>query len=379
MKINEVLNFDIRIDNDGEPYQAEELIENYITKTHEALNAFLGREQTLVRIKNLVDAAWKEENPLYSLKAADALADVHPYFLYPQERISYINRSLAWMVQGEDPADMEKFKKAVILSASTDSDPEYWKYSIAGGRGTIDSLLMTRKDAEIKIRLLLDDTEEELSKMPMHARSSLYGLLCGDSHGIPKIMEMSAAFSLPVCERISAASAAMQFDSSYSDKVTEGILRLAKSGEKIKEVEELLDASKDSPVSFARIEYRIKCLEDMIDLEIYKMLTDGTRLKRCVNCGRYFPVTPDNDKYCSIPDKAGNTCLAKARKKELKKKVSDIYSTAYKTHFARMRRGVETEEEMKHFKEKAKALREEIYSGNISLEEYKKTITEKTL
>lgn len=379
MMINEVLNFGIRIDSEGEPYRAEEPIENYISKTHEALNVFLESEKTLLRIKKLVNAAWEKEEASYSLKAADSLINVHPFFLCQQERISYINRSLAGKVLEIDPADTEKFKKTAIIPAGSDSSPEYWKYFMAGDRGNIGSLLMTRGNAEMKVRLLLDDTEEGLSKIPMHARSSLYGLLCGDLHGIPRIMEMSAEFSLPVCERISAASAAMQFDSGYSDKITKGIAKLATSGERIKEVEDLLDASEDSPVSPAKIEYRIYCLEDLIDLEIYKMLTGGIRLKRCISCGRYFHVTPDNDKYCSIPDKTGNTCLAAARKKELKKNVSDIYSTAYKTHFARVRRGAETEEEMNDFKETAKALRGEIYLGKLSLEEYKKKITGKTL
>lgn len=52
----------------------------------------------------------------------------------------------------------------------------------------------------------------------------------------------------------------------------------------------------------------IRNLSELIDLEIYNILTNQVIIKPCNNCGRYFIADRKNQTYCDTPNENGGTC-----------------------------------------------------------------------
>ena len=91
-------------------------------------------------------------------------------------------------------------------------------------------------------------------------------------------------------------------------------------------------------------EYKVNSLRDLAYFEIMSMIQNKTMIRTCKNCGKYFVVTNRNTAYCDRIDESGKRCSAVGPSREFQKKMKEdealkIYTRAYKTHFARVKKG----------------------------------------
>ena len=118
-------------------------------------------------------------------------------------------------------------------------------------------------------------------------------------------------------------------------------------------------------------------IRDMIDFSLRDCVEKNIPLRRCRNCGRYFPIIGRiTAEYCSRPQPSGKLCRniapvqkwAKNSKKDL---VFSEYRREYKRHFAWIKAGKISEEDFAAWAKQAKAKKKECDSERISLDEFK--------
>lgn len=118
-------------------------------------------------------------------------------------------------------------------------------------------------------------------------------------------------------------------------------------------------------------------IRDMIDFSLRDCVAKNIPVRRCRNCGRYFPIIGRvTAEYCSRPQSSGKLCRniapvqkwAKNSKKDL---VFSEYRREYKRHFAWIKAGKITGEEFAVWAKQAKAKKHECDAEKISLDEFK--------
>ena len=118
-------------------------------------------------------------------------------------------------------------------------------------------------------------------------------------------------------------------------------------------------------------------IRDIIDFSLRDCVEKNIPVRRCRNCGRYFPIIGRiTAEYCSRPQPSGKLCRniapvqkwAKNSKKDL---VFSEYRREYKRHFAWIKAGKISEEEFAAWAKQAKAKKHECDAEKISLEEFK--------
>ena len=129
------------------------------------------------------------------------------------------------------------------------------------------------------------------------------------------------------------------------------------------------------------ITYEIDNFSDLLDLEVYRMIAEGLRIKRCKNCHLYFVVEKPNQEGCSrILDGSTKTCAEILRSKVKERRAEnpqndtspyDLYRTAYKTRAARVRKGAYSQNQFDHWKKDGLAKKALVEAGQLDVEEYK--------
>lgn len=118
-------------------------------------------------------------------------------------------------------------------------------------------------------------------------------------------------------------------------------------------------------------------IRDLIDFSLRDCVEKNIPVRRCRNCGRYFPVIGRiTAEYCSRPQPSGKLCRniapvqkwAKNSKKDL---VFSEYRREYKRHFSWIKAGKISEEEFAAWAKQAKAKKYECDAEKISLDEFK--------
>lgn len=118
-------------------------------------------------------------------------------------------------------------------------------------------------------------------------------------------------------------------------------------------------------------------IRNIIDFSLRDCVEKNIPLRRCRNCGRYFPIIGRiTAEYCSRLQPSGKLCRniapvqkwAKNSKKDL---VFSEYRREYKRHFAWIKAGKISEEEFAAWAKQAKAKKKDCDSERISLDEFK--------
>lgn len=118
-------------------------------------------------------------------------------------------------------------------------------------------------------------------------------------------------------------------------------------------------------------------IRDLIDFSPRDCVDKNIPIRRCRNCGRYFPIIGRiTSEYCSRPQPSGKLCrnIAPVRKwAEGQKKylVFQEYRREYKRHFAWIKAGKISEEQFSAWAKQAKAKKHECDAEKISLDEFK--------
>ncbi len=118
-------------------------------------------------------------------------------------------------------------------------------------------------------------------------------------------------------------------------------------------------------------------IRDLIDFALRDCVTQNIPVRRCRNCGRYFPIIGRvTAEYCSRPQPSGKFCRniapvrkwAEGQKKDL---VFQEYRREYKRHFAWIKAGKISEEQFADWAKQAKAKKKECDREEITLDEFK--------
>ena len=126
--------------------------------------------------------------------------------------------------------------------------------------------------------------------------------------------------------------------------------------------------------------YEINGIDDLIRFELLKMVSSGVIVKKCANCGQYFvPVGRVDTVYCNRVYKGSEnnrTCAEIGSMLKYKDKIKadpiyTAYNKAYKRNNSRVRNKLMTHSNFMDWSEEARRLRDDCYSGKISLDEYK--------
>lgn len=119
-------------------------------------------------------------------------------------------------------------------------------------------------------------------------------------------------------------------------------------------------------------EYNVTSLEQLLNIELLSMLRDETMIRKCKNCGKYFVVTNRNTAYCDRIDDSGERCSAVGPSREFQKKMKEdealkIYTRAYKTHFARVKKGTMEKDAFTEWCKEAKERLEQARAGKLDV------------
>ena len=123
--------------------------------------------------------------------------------------------------------------------------------------------------------------------------------------------------------------------------------------------------------------YSFASTEEILELELSKMLENDIRFRKCKRCGKYFIMKGNYDtRYCDrIADNETRSCQELAAQENYKKKMAEnkalpIYSKYYKRYTARVKVRQIKEDDFKKWKYEALVKRDECMNGRITTEEY---------
>ena len=328
-------------------------------------------------VLNEVKEGVKRSDHSRIIAAGEKLGKVHPYFEDHRRVCEYINRSIAVFLNENHEADLAEFapvlKELGIFEKKMKTDWRQWDRPEAG---TVFSLCSKQSDIKKAVALIFNGGKGEYANIPFQVKAGLYGIATGKKNEEEHFLRTTVNFYLPrsvVTDRMREAMAA---DTKYAVSVYDAINRYIETNELTGPLKNITASAGDAGDNSTKayVEYEIEKLEDLIDLEIYMLLTEGRVLKKCTVCGRYFVATHDSSDYCSVPGENGKTCLMEAGKYLRGGELAEIYKKAYNTHYTRMRRGTETKEELDAFRKKAEELRGRVYAGELSVDEFQEEL-----
>lgn len=118
-------------------------------------------------------------------------------------------------------------------------------------------------------------------------------------------------------------------------------------------------------------------IRDLIDFSLRECVQREIPVRRCRNCGRYFPITGRiTAEYCSRPSSSGKLCRSTApvqkwTESRRSDQVFQAYRREYKRRFAWIKAGKITEEQFGVWYKAAKARKKDCDQERISLDEFK--------
>ena len=351
--------------------------------------------------------------------AGTALQEMHPYFKNSPVNTAYmLNRVFAGYILRHFPDLNESQQRAmfrsVALNKFTDyADPDLcFEHSISiGNERILDCLFSLQQKLRRWVFVTLDDSNEDLASLSTKRRSALYSIIVpSDGEGDNPILKIQANFAQKHSEKMAKKLRKWEIDllddifadldeDDYSAddaepngkskngkvdmiaKITQCIDELyfnpsASIPGAIKEAIQLTSDVDDYDV----ITYEITDFSDLLDLEVYRMIAEGLRIKRCANCHKYFiPKTPKDEGCNRIPDGSARTCaqILKSQKKEKpvekppEKTPQELYRTTYKTQAARVKKGALSQESFDLWKKEGLAKKALVEAGQLNFEEFR--------
>lgn len=228
---------------------------------------------------------------------------------------------------------------------------------------------------------LLRETDSEFSALPFNVKLGLFILSERESPtgGILSIPETANTF-IPLPPEMKIVEACLDFDDGDLEEKFEAAAKdVVNDKLSLPAVYRQLAGRIDEASEISVIkEYNCGAFEDLLLTEAGAMLDEGCIVKKCAACGRYFATTDKKEKYCDIKSPDGKVaCRDAVFIEDITPKLRKIYNTAYKTRYARVRAGKEDSKTLAVWREKARWLQPRVLSGEMTLKEYKDTITNK--
>ncbi len=123
-------------------------------------------------------------------------------------------------------------------------------------------------------------------------------------------------------------------------------------------------------------EYEVHDFAHLLALEVRLMAAESTSVKRCRHCSRYFIAEKTTIEYCTrIAPGESAPCDVIGPKQSFSRLLGEdgalkAYNAAYKTFYARQRRGTMSEAEFSSWRDEAKRRLQKVREGKIALDAY---------
>lgn len=328
--------------------------EELIPEDHRYLFAFL--EKDLGRILASLHRAVQEEDSTLLALCREDVRSLHPYFTHGRALDVCVDATTEAIRSGEDIRAGSMMAKHSLFSL-------------------IDLQDRMRK----MVVFLLDDSNEEMAALSPDVRIGFYLLARDTASGGDALSAPKARYMMQYPPSMDVVRAATDISDEYLQSLKEALSQITDSGGRAfpDVLKKIACTAKADAKHGGSILCLIGNLPELLETELFAMLRDGVRLKRCAECGRYFPVTKDNDRFCAILGKDGRSCLSRHIRKKKSEALHKIYTQSYRSHFARVKAGKETKDKLDAWRIDSQRLQDKVYADEMTLQEYKETLMRK--
>lgn len=363
------------------------LFEQYISKRMDTVS---------FEVLNSCQANWNELD-----KIKDLLVSAHPFYKHEFKPVAakaigiYFNNLLVYQ-EKFDVEDNWYFEKLKLLIPEDINLNDYIDDAFVAYKKKIDVPVIGNTEAEESLiqmpsnaptgfaneiithrmisnmlYFILDISAPGLNQLTIHQRSWIFGNICHEILMVPKRL----SFIPNVKFRGGDRSLEVEFARKQYD-IFEPLYRLNSENlfhngipsNFMSQVSSAIEFSKEQPTKNFYEEYVITDLRQLLYLEVVKMIQSNEIIRKCKNCGKYFVINNRNKSYCDRIDETGEQCSAVGAKRSFQKKLEQdnalkIYNRAYKTHFARVKKGTMDRNDFKSWRTTAKDKLEQVRKG----------------
>lgn len=391
-----MLDLGMVFDRDGQPVSNEEVQwEKLIPNNHDYLFRFL--EADLSKLHGLIGdylgclAERKQGNYDTLMAIHEELFQLHPYFkVFPQAVDAHLNRFFAGYIKYtySSEGEEEMLRKLRLLVSAEYTPMPNLKAILDNATGEEESLFADlQRDLRRWVFVTIDNTNPAFAKMTTAQRNALYYLI--DRNQFTPVLETGVQYSIRPTNRMRRMMAAFDFDmdTKYTGALWDLMDMVNHPTDEVPEgFQEVLDAVSDVTEDSSTMTYEIGDLQSLLSLELFDMSQKGLRIRRCDECGRYFMIGNEADRYCDrIPDGAEKSCKAMHSAPRVvsapiarivdtatanANAIQAAYRKAYKTHYARVKAGTLSEEAFTTWKGMAIKMKDTVAAGEMTLEAY---------
>lgn len=336
------------------------------------------------------------------LKIEETLKSLHPYYEWEYKEIiameikNYFNSLLVYLHHALSRDEYSKIIQVLIPSSFVNDPTEYNDFYNAYAKwmgleidDTIDIAVLnapsqkpqgfikeisTQNAISNMLYFILDIAVPDMEKLTTSQRTFLYG----------NIFQRDSE-PMQITKRTSFAPIRFRNNSPLADKhKMDNIFNPLSNIKQINTAYNGIPANMTLPINSAieyvsnakttkvYEEYEIKSLHELLYLEILSMIQAGTMIRKCKNCGKYFIIDNRKTVYCDRIDESGMCCSAVGSKRSFQQKVDQdealkIYTRAYKTHHARVRKNIMSQEAFRIWRSEAKANLEKTRNGELDI------------
>ena len=353
-------------------------------------------DTTIIRLKKY------QGNADDLLKIEKTLKSIHPYYEWAykevivMEIVDYFNSLLVYLHHTLSKDEYTKIIHVLIpssfVSDPTDYNDFYNAYAKWMGLEIDDNIeiavlnvpqqkpqgfakeILTQNTISNMLYFILDISVQDIEKLTTSQRTCLYGnIFQRDSESMRITKRTSFA---PIRFRNNAPIA----EKHKIDDIFNPLCNLKQLNVAYNAIPTNMAQSLNSAIEYVNNikttkvyeVYEINSLHELLHLEIISMIQAGTMIRKCKNCGKYFIVDNRKIVYCDRIDESGACCSAVGSKRAFQQKVDQdealkIYTRAYKTHHARVRKKKLSQEDFSIWCDEAKVNLEKARIGELDI------------
>lgn len=239
--------------------------------------------------------------------------------------------------------------------------------------------IITQREIYNMLYFILDIAAPELDTLTMPQRIWLYGNISETEVTIPKLYSLK----YPTLYRSSDDdNHVTEYRYEVANKFNQfhflANLNVGRDGvptDREKDFRSIIDYAKVAATTESYEIYEINSLRQLLYLEVWSMVQNKVKIRKCRHCGKYFVAATRRIVYCDRVDESGIRCSAVGYQESFQKKLEDdkplqIYNRAYKTHHARVRKGTMTKDAFQLWCNEAKRKMEKARAGELDIAQF---------
>lgn len=357
-------------------------IKDYIPDTHEYFLSFL--DKSIDPFISLLKRYIENPSSQYKANVVRSVMYLHPFYIDNKDQLkACLDRTLFYIIcenfgiERKQASDQSVSKKILDLFAGIcffpgNKDVALSDIHVFLNGDDLFSLCDLQRILKAKVVFFMNATNGTLSKFSQEERASLYADFLKKWYPNRSPDEDYGGrilLSYPSREKVSVH---FSTDLSKGDQDIESVIDdLFHDSDAALTKDDIIssDESRTNETDdLFRMEYSISGLGNLLSLESAFMLQDHVILYRCESCGRLFPGTPENHRFCNVKDQSGISCLMKYEHRTNVQKLQKAYALAYRRLCRRYKNEKISERVFLDCKTGLRAMLEQAINDDISLQ-----------